>query len=335
MSRKVCIKSGSRLHFGVLSYHPDSSSHFGGVGVMIDDPGFQMELEAESLSSPISIQEFIANLRIDSEEEYGHRIRSMVELYLEKMGIRNPDQNVSIRLKASAPSHEGFGSGTQLGMSISQALSFLFKEDNQPGREILAGRVGRGARSSLGIHGFIQGGFLVDGGKKDPDSLGVLVARHDFPTEWRWVIARSTNQKGISGKSELDAFSRLEPMPEVISHQLCRIALMELLPSVISEDYEHFSESLYQFGSQVGDFFSPVQGGRFACSTLSDWIECMRTEGVKGIAQSSWGPACAAICSSQSMAEELVQNCSRDSRWKDISFQVASPLNHGAVIEFE
>ncbi len=335
MNKTVTIQTGSRLHFGVLSYQPDSNFHFGGVGVMIDQPGFQLEVESSGNQKPVSRQELLENLTVQCEiEEYQSRIQLMVENYLKHLDQKKFNQFLTIRVHKSVPSHEGFGSGTQLGMSLSQALAFQFEEPSPLTRETLAERVSRGARSSLGIHGFMQGGFLVDGGKKDATSLGVLVARHEFPDDWRFVLARSKKEKGISGKKEAEIFSQLNTMSEVISHRLCRIALMDLLPSLVSADFNLFSQSLYSFGSEVGDFFSSVQGGRFACPIISEWADFLREQGVQGIAQSSWGPTCAVVCSSQKMAEEILSDCSNENRWDEIQFQIVSALNHGAIIEF-
>ena len=44
MTREVCITTGARLHFGLLSYEPSSGRYFGGAGLMIDSPGFQLAI---------------------------------------------------------------------------------------------------------------------------------------------------------------------------------------------------------------------------------------------------------------------------------------------------
>src|SRR5207248_291616 len=63
----------------------------------------------------------------------------------------------------------------------------------------LAEIVGRGRRSALGIHGFAQGGFLVEAGKRSADGVAPLVARMAFPDAWRVLLVIPRDLQGDYG----------------------------------------------------------------------------------------------------------------------------------------
>ena len=236
-----------------------------------------------------------------------------------------------LEIVQSIPSHCGFGSGTQLGLAIARATSLLSGEPG-PTLETLAGRVQRGLRSAIGLHGFEKGGFLVDGGRAESNRLGTLVARTDFPPDWRFVLAAPRQSIGLSGQAEQSAFAKQPPMPLSLTSELCRNVLMDWLPSVIEADFVRCSESLFAFGHAVGEFFLPAQGGVFAHPRMAQWAALIRRTGISGVAQTSWGPTLAALCPSQIAAGQLQRDFASDTAWGDCTFDVVSPLNCGATV---
>lgn len=248
--------------------------------------------------------------------------------------IRGTEQNYlpcEISVTQIIPPHSGFGSGTQLGLAVARAVATLSDEFEIP-METLARRVGRGLRSAVGLHGFQQGGFLVDGGRVESNQIGTLVTRVEFPAEWRFVLAAPRQTIGLSGEAEQSAFARQPSMPGSLTAELCRIVLMDWLPAVINADFARCGESLFQFGQRVGEFFSHAQGGVIADPRMSEWVSLLRRRGVQGVAQTSWGPTVAALCSSEAEAAELRRDFDGSTAWSDCSFHIASPLNHGAVV---
>jgi beta-ribofuranosylaminobenzene 5'-phosphate synthase len=237
-----------------------------------------------------------------------------------------------IDVKEIIPSHRGFGSGTQLGLAVALAAAIVANQP-EPSLEELAYRTGRGLRSAIGIHGFRQGGFLVDGGRIESNKLGTLVTRVDFPLEWRFVLASPQQAIGLSGDAEQTAFARQTAMPRQLTGELCRIVLMEWLPSVIEADFARCGDAMFEYGKAVGEFFSPTQGGVFSHPRMAVWADKVQQRGVRGVAQTSWGPTLAALCSSDAMAKQLQSDFAEDSTWNDCSFQVVSPLNRGALVQ--
>src|SRR5262249_41658067 len=104
-----------------------------------------------------------------------------------------------IVIQHAAPEHMGLGTGTQLALAIAAALA---RSSGLTDIKVtdLALPIGRGNRSSVGIHGFLQGGFLVAGGKRDADSVAPLVARAEFPAQWRIVLVLAPWKPGLSGE---------------------------------------------------------------------------------------------------------------------------------------
>jgi beta-RFAP synthase len=240
----------------------------------------------------------------------------------------------AIEVRQAIPSHSGLGSGTQLAMAIAQALALL-AGDGQADAVTLARRVGRGKRSAIGIHGFARGGFLVDGGKRSEDEIGRLVTRADFPDGWRWLLVAPADKSGtgLSGQEEVQALEQLPRTPLSLTERLCHLTLLEMLPAIGACDCDWFGEALYESGRSVGDYFRPVQGGRYADPRMAELVDWLRGEGVRGVAQTSWGPTIAACCHDASRANALKDRILADDRWQGCQAQIVRPLNTGAAIE--
>lgn len=313
----VSVTTGARLHFGPLSVAAPAGGRFGGVGVMIERPGF--DLSARLAQSDLVHADADTTDRI---LEFLNRIRSHLQMEIPA---------VEIRVEKTIPSHCGFGSGTQLGLAVVRAISALMHEP-ELAAGTLARQAGRGLRSAVGLHGFLLGGFLVDGGRAESGRLGTLVARVDFPEEWRFVLAMPHKSIGLSGDAEQSTFASQPSMPIELTSELCRTVLMDWLPSVIESDFSRCSDSMYHFGTAVGAFFSNAQGGVFAHPRMRQWAELVRRRGVSGVAQTSWGPTLAAMCRDAKSAEQLRSDFANDASWNDCSFEVVTPLNRGASV---
>lgn len=308
------------MHFGPLSVAAPAGGRFGGVGVMIDSPRTVINVSSADHDS------------IEADEGTQGRVDQFLRRIRQNMST--PVSPVSIVVSETIPSHRGFGSGTQLGLAIARALS-LISQEATPTLPMLARRVARGLRSAVGLYGFERGGFLTDGGRVSSDQLGTLVNRLEFPSDWRFVLAGPRQTVGLSGEAEQAAFANQPPMPASLTAELCQIVLMDWLPSVIEADFQRCAESMYRFGHLVGEFFSPAQGGIFANPRMTEWAKLVRARGFHGIAQTSWGPTVATLCTSQSVAEQLESDFEGDPNWNDCTFEIAAPMNHGANVVVE
>ena len=157
-----------------------------------------------------------------------------------------------------------------------------------------------------GHTGFLSGGLIVDGGKQEGAVLGQLEQRLPLPDEWRIVLITSTDQRGMSGQCEREAFSTLDPVPPATSEQLRRIVTEELLPGIQSRDCVKFGAGLYRYGRMAGECFAAVQDGAFASPKIAAQIAALRSFGIPGVGQSSWGPTVFAIVDRPCEADRLV-----------------------------
>ncbi len=322
MSREVSVTTGSRLHWGLLSLAPATGREFGGIGLMVDEPSLMLSARLSSTG-----QDTI----ICSEGCYS-KVAAAIDAARRSLAGPLRERFFSVELHSEIPLHCGFGSGTQLSLAVAKAISVLSGEPALSSVE-LAQRVQRGARSALGVHGFDSGGFLVEGGKRDPAEISPLVMHADFPEDWKILLITPVNQAGISGILEADAIQQLGPMPVAVTEKLCRLVLMQLMPAVLTRDFAGFSSGLTEFGHIVGEFFSPAQGGIFAHPRMVELEKLLISKGIQGIAQTSWGPTLSVVCPSSDNAEKVSSTILQNGYGELCSLRTVNPLNHGARIQ--
>lgn len=306
------------MHFGPLSVQAPAGGKFGGVGVMIDSP--RVILSVHPAAADLVLADEATRLRVT---DFLRRIRQALS------GQSFPGCEITVT--QTIPSHRGLGSGTQLALAVARATSIFAGEGTLP-LEQLARRVGRGLRSAIGLYGFDRGGFLVDGGRKQTDQLGTLISRVEFPSAWRFVLATPRETIGLSGEAEQSTFAKQPPMPVTLTAELCRVVLMDWLPSIIEADFDRCSEAMQTFGQAVGEFFSAAQGGVIAHPAMAKWAELLSRRGIPGVAQTSWGPTVAALCESDSIARQVQRDFATDPAWNECAFEVVRPLNQGASV---
>jgi beta-RFAP synthase len=295
------IRTASRLHFGLLRLAIPASTasplpprRFGGAGLMIADPGLSIRLtEAASWS----VSGPLAERALDFARRY-------VESRARDGLSAGPPQHVLV--ENAGPEHAGLGTGTQLGLAVARGLSVAWGHDEDVTQ--LARRVGRGRRSALGVYGFGQGGFLVDAGKRDDELLAPLIAHAPFPESWRIVLAMPHHGTGLHSAAEIAAFARLAEVGDMVQTDvLCRLVLLGMLPALAERDIDAFGEALYEFNHRVGELFAGVQGGPYAGQLASALVAFVRQVGVRGVGQSSWGPAIFAVVEDDAQARELAR----------------------------
>ena len=275
---RPCLWLGtpSRLHFGLLALGPQAPRQFGGVGLMIDAPGLRLSASpsrAWEASGPLASRALAVAERAAAA--------------LTRRGIEAKPGRIEV---LSAPAeHVGLGVGTQLGLGVARLVCELAGLAEQPAGE-LAQLSGRGLRSGIGLHGFVQGGLIVDGGRAEKSPIPALLARLEFPWEWSVLVVIPPQGSGLHGPSELRAFADLPPFPDALTDRLCRLVLLGLLPAVVERDLSRFSEALEELQERVGEGFAPAQGGVFARPELEALVGLLRAEGLLGVGQSSWGP---------------------------------------------
>lgn len=326
----IRVRTGSRLHFGLMSFpagsdergeHSGAPRRFGGVGLMVEAPG------VEVVSRPAA--------GWSAEGPLAERALAFARHFVEKAGSGPsgvPPQHLTVR--RCGPEHAGLGTGTQLGLSVGRALAEAGGLSHANAVEV-AQRVGRGERSSVGLHGFAWGGVLVDGGRGPASRVAPLVARLEFPEAWRLVLLIDRGERGVHGDREAEAFRRLRRtgIPPAQTDALCRAVLLGMLPALAERDLAGFSACLHEYNARAGEAFALEQGGPYASDGVAEAVALMRRQGVTGVGQSSWGPTVFGVASDEDRGRHLVQGLRR--RLGPARFEVllTAARNRGADVE--
>jgi beta-RFAP synthase len=200
--------------------------------------------------------------------------------------------------------HAGLGSGTALALAVARAIALETGHGAWQAVE-LAGRVGRGKRSAVGVHGFQHGGFIVEAGKTPDERIGALVGSYEFPSEWRIVLARPAIDGEWHGSRERRAF-------ECLTHgnpteSLWKLISTGMLPALQAKQFDAFTDALHEYNARAGEAFADQQGGVYAGPAVIELVSSLRKHGVHGVGQSSWGPTVFALTRDVEEAQNLVQ----------------------------
>lgn len=335
------IRTPSRLHFGLLAYSRAGRRQFGGAGLMVRSPEVVLRVRASEQFEGIGP---LADRALEFAKVFVQRAAGVV--------AGDVPRGVALEVVRVPRPHTGLGSGTQLAMAVGRAMAELAGAyDLAP--DTLAGLVGRGKRSGIGVHGFALGGFLVDGGKRNTDlsphtpsqpapPLSPLAMRHDFPEDWRIVLIRPRSLEGIAGQREVNAFGTMPDIPDALTDKMCRLILLHLVPSMLERDIDSFGEALFELQQRAGESFAAAQGGIYADPLLEQIVSHIRTtefaDGhangarIRGVGQSSWGPTLYAVTPDQASAESVAAAVmNRFDLRKPGEVIVTSAQNHGAV----
>lgn len=320
MTTKVEVSTSGRLHMGFFDLHGGLGRKFGSIGLSLSEPNLVLDAK-RSKSLDVSAAKAVP-------ESVVARVAKVARQILTQMNI---DDAVDINISEAVPEHSGLGSGTQMALATGAAISHLYQL-NLTSMQI-ATITGRGKRSGVGISAFDYGGLLVDGGRdvvSTHASPPPMLARYDFPEEWAILLIFDSSEHGVHGEQEKIAFNELPVFPESLAAHLCRHVLMQAMPALIERDLLSFGQSIQVLQQHVGDYFAPIQGGRYASRLVSAVLERMESMRVPCFGQSSWGPTGFAIFENQLEAERHLLQLKTDFTEQALSWKICSPRNHGA-----
>jgi beta-ribofuranosylaminobenzene 5'-phosphate synthase len=319
---RIRIQTPSRLHFGLLGWGTEAHRQFGGAGLMVAEPGIELTAESArdwSAEGPLA----------DRALETAHRI-------VARRGHSGTPLNaVHLKIVRAPEEHVGLGVGTQLSLAVARAVLAVNGWEDPP-LATLAVLSGRGLRSGVGVHGFALGGLIVDGGRKNDDGIPPLLAHVDLPDDWSVLLVTAGRGGRLHGSAERQAFARLPATQASTTDRLCRLVLLGLLPAVAERDLASFGSALSEMQQHVGRSFSPAQGGVFADPEVGVLASHLRSLGLHGVGQSSWGPTLYAFTGAprderEAMLRELRQRFALDPN--AACWTLPSP--RGALLEIE
>jgi beta-ribofuranosylaminobenzene 5'-phosphate synthase len=290
-TRRVIVSTPSRIHVTLIDMHGGSGRVDGGIGIALDEPGILLEAE---LSPVLQVT--------GGDEAMRERVGQLASGVLQSLGAGG---SVAITVRSWYPAHIGLGSGSQLSLAVARAICELHGR-HLPVRE-LARLVGRGGTSGIGTAAFEYGGFIIDGGHRFGEdgektdfrpssaSRGIspppVISRHEFPEDWRILLAIPDLPPGASGGVETDIFRNHCPVPLADVQKLCHEVLMRMLPGIAGRDLELFGSSI---NAVQGLGFKKVELG-LQPPQVTGLIDVLRGTGAAGAGLSSFGPAVYAI----------------------------------------
>src|SRR5258708_6976924 len=189
--------------------------------------------------------------RVEADENGSAHLEAVSRL-LERLQEMWEGPPARVVIRKGLPPHTGFGSGTTTAVAIGRAYAQL------AGRPIdgaeIARAAGRAGTSGASPNLIERGGFLVDGGHRNPDDFAEDPRRYLVPTRYAgggrrppvlistpfppWpilVIIPVGNQ--MHGEVERQFFHRVLPIPAEEARRTAHAVLMSLAPSVMEADY--------------------------------------------------------------------------------------------------
>jgi beta-ribofuranosylaminobenzene 5'-phosphate synthase len=286
-ANKVTVNAPAHLHTGKFDMTGDLGRLYGTVGFAVD-----RMLEVE-----------VAKCKGVKSEDKDAVI--FAKRFVEAYNL----EGAEVTVKKSIPKFVGMGYHTTLALSIGAALAKIYGLNLTT--EQIALTMQRGAITSLGVHAFKVGGFIVEGGfrvDQREKMIPPLIFQQPIPDNWQFVIviANVPQEKIIKMREDEDNILRnLHLMPKETSDMLSRIVLVKIMPAMIEKDLKAFGEGLTAFNSELGKFWNKYQCGRTYCHPIvEDAIKIMLKRSTCAC-QTSWGPTIYGIVDQASTAETL------------------------------
>lgn len=291
--RKVVIETPSRIHMTLTDLTGSCGRVDGGVGITLDEPNIVLEARRTR------------ELTVVGADESAERARVAAEAVVNHFGLGG----AHISIRNGYKLHVGLGGGTQLGIAAAKAVCELY--DCKVGAREIAKIINRGGTSGIGTAAFDMGGFIIDGGhtfgpgKEKTDfrpssaSIGVtpppVIVRHDFPDDWKVMLAIPNLPKGAHGQKEVDIFRDFCPVPLSDVHELCYQILVRMAPSLVEKDLDEFGKAVNRI-QELG--FKKVEV-MLQHPIVRRLMEEMRNAGAACAGLSSFGPTVYAVADSQ------------------------------------
>jgi beta-ribofuranosylaminobenzene 5'-phosphate synthase len=332
MVSELIIKTPSRLHLTLIDLNGSLGRIDGGVGLTLEKPALVLEMERNNGEISVEFQNR-ESIPVKVISDYEDKIKTSARRMMDYLEL---DCGYSFTICETYPSHSGLGSGTQLALATAKLIS---EADNQ---QItvpeIANIVGRGGTSGIGVASFDKGGFIVDGGhpqdeKPDflpssasPASPPPIIARYDFPHDWKVVLVIPQVEKNVSGEKEVNIFQEYCPIPVEEVQQLSHLLLMKMMPAVLEKDLDGFGEAVNSI-QNIG--FKKVEN-QLQKPIIGDIMQLLRDAGAPGVGMSSFGPTIYAVNDNTQDIVSAARDALRDIGGSIIETRAQ---NSGAVLE--
>ncbi len=310
----VCVSTTARLHMGFFDLNGGLGRRFGSIGVALEQPCTQLNAwRADTFSVE----------GVDST-----RALTLAHTLAKALNLKG---GMHMQFTQVIPEHAGLGSGTQMALVVGMAMNKLY--DLGLMLQDVALMTDRGARSGIGLGTFAAGGVVIDGGRGAHTLVPPVIARADFPEAWRILLIFDTTNIGVHGEQEVSAFKHLPEFPAADAAMLCRRVLMQALPALAEHDLTTFGAAIRELQARTGDYFAPIQGGRYASKRVAEVLHTLEEQGAVCFGQSSWGPTGFAVFENEVIAQQHLHALQTQfSSDPHLTFQLSKGLNRGGIL---
>lgn len=310
----VSVTTTARLHMGFFDLNGGLGRRFGSIGVSLDQPTTQLNAWR---SDKFTVEGLGAERAIKLAEKLAKAL--------------NLQHGMHMQFTQIIPEHAGLGSGTQMSLVVGMAMNKLYNLGLM--LKDVALMTDRGARSGIGLGTFAAGGVVIDGGRGPNTLVPPVIARADFPAEWRILLIFDTADQGVHGEQEVSAFRNLPEFPAADAANLCRHVLMQALPALAEHDLNTFGSAIRELQEKTGDYFAPVQGGRYASKQVTAVLEWLKQHGAVCYGQSSWGPTGFCVFADTTEAEASLSALNTVfSDVPNLQMMLCKGLNRGGIL---
>ena len=322
------LKSGSRLHFGLMELCHREENCYSGLGLMLDSPGFSFKLSGTTQERPALVL----------PDELHERAAKVLGL------ARSPESEylpARIELDARLPMHSGLGSGTQFATALATAIevyrrnsAFSLAGDWSTVRDFdwlsiewLVQASGRGLRSAIGLQGFLSGGLIWDHGF-DPGNAGprkVECSIREFPKEWRVLLLKPPNEPDVvAGQAEAAMIDSIGEKPNPRRTEMLQLAEAVMGTLSTPTSVSVFGELLDRYMILAAELFEKMQGGMYRSRSVEDTVRLAKSIGLHGVGQSSWGPTVFGFAADEDHARRVLAESRKVASDVDVSVHKAA-----------
>ncbi|NYB52241.1 MAG: hypothetical protein HVN35_06765 [Methanobacteriaceae archaeon] len=310
----MIIETPSRLHLTLIDLNGSLGRIDGGVGLTLKEPKLVLEMEQKGKQIQVNFKN-PENISLKTMNDYEEKIRNSARRMMMNLQL---GEGYTFTVHKTFPAHSGLGSGTQLSLAVGKLLADF--NDHKMDSQQIASIVGRGGTSGIGVASFENGGFIIDGGHHQDEkgeflpssaakaSPPPVIARYNFPEEWKVVLVIPDIRKNVSGKREVNIFQEYCPIPLSEVQKLSHIILMKMMPAIIEMDLDAFGESVNSI-QNIG--FKKIEN-QLQNPLIGKIMESLRDAGAPGVGMSSFGPTIYSITDSPreivSAAKDAITN---------------------------
>lgn len=252
----------------------------GGLGFGIKEPYVQVSVEFSN--------------KLETRALYPEKVQNVVKILDKEFGL---GREYKINVLREIKEHIGLGSETQLFLSVAKGIFHLNKIEMS--LEEVCPLLGLGGVSGIGTGVFNMGGFIIDGGYsfgpgKDKELFeekakrtAKVLARYEFPKEWRVLLIIPKGKRSLSGEWEKKLFREHTPVPIKEVKDIAYYTLMGVQPAILERDFDLFIESLRKI-TKLGTKKAELKINKDITERILFQLE--KLFGFGGL--SSLGPAC-------------------------------------------